>query len=354
MFSSVPAGSTDLNPESGEVPMLWLGLAGFAADQHRAIVQIVSTRSGDLPRWELGGFGGADAWLLNGQRCVVRPDATVEVVPALPAEKRITLDLSDVDRPVAFANPVPEDLEPRCTFDVASSASVQAVLAQFDAWLRLERAQFELGAQVIRLGAALRHGVFHLMHRDRLLAVLDFRKGQAGLAPALHPADVMQAEWRRRPDGAAAIPPGFVASSTAQLAWTYVRRSDRDMLPQHYREKTIYFRRVPRVPSRLLQDTQLVLLRELSIRPSNRDVLGERTGIESAQLDHALACLYYGGSITTTPSKAGRPNATHASDSLRDSSNPVSLLTGQAPLPHPHELTAPAVLKDDRHKGSKT
>jgi hypothetical protein len=348
MFSSVPGGSTDLNPKSGETPSLWLGLVGFAADQHRAIIQIVSARSGDLPRWELGGFGEADAWLLNGPGCRVRPDATVEVVPALPSEQRITLDLSDVDRPVAFATPVPDDLEPRCTFDVASPASVQAVLEQFDAWLRLERAQFELGAQVIRLGAALRHGVFHLMHRDRLLAVLDFRKGQAGLAPALHPADVMQAEWRRRPDGAAAIPPGFVASSTAQLAWTYVRRSGRDMLPQHYREMTIYFRRVPRVPARLLQDTQLVLLRELSIRPSSRDVLAERTGIESAQLDHALACLYYGGAITTTPSKAARPNATQASDSVRDSSNPVSLLSGQGPLPSRSEPTVPATLKDDR------
>jgi hypothetical protein len=348
MSSSVPGSSADLNPQSGEAPFLWLGMAGFAADQHGAIVQMLPTRSSDLPRWALGGFGEADAWLLNGPRCRVRPDATVEVVPALSAEKRVTLDLSDVDRPVAFATPVPDDLEPRCTFDVASPASVQAVLAQFDAWLRLERAQFELGAQVIRLGAALRHGVFHLMHRDRLIAVLDFRKGQAALAPALHPVDVMQAEWRRRPDGAAAIPPGFVASSTAQLAWTYVRRSDRDMLPQHYRERTIYFRRVPRVPSRLLRDTQLLLLRELSIRPSTRDVLVERTGLDPAQLDHALSCLYYGGSITTTSSKAARPNGMNASESVRDSSNPVSLLSGQPPLPKRAELTVPAVLKDDR------
>jgi hypothetical protein len=352
MFSSVPGGSTDLNPQAGEAPLLWLGLAGFAADQRGAILQMLGTRLHDLPRWRLCGFGKADAWLLNGAQCRVRPDATVDVAPALSTERTITLDLSDVDRPVAFATPVPDDLAPRCTFDVASPASVQAVLAQFDAWLWLDRAQFELGAQVIRLGAALRHGVFHLMHRDRLVAVLDFRKGQAGLAPALHPTDVMQAEWRRRPDAAAVIPPGFVASSTAQLAWTYVRRSDRDMLPQHYRQRTIYFRRVPRVPSRLLQDTQLVLLRELSMHPSTRDVLAERTGIESAQLDHALACLYYAGSITTTPSKAARPNATQASDSVRDSSNPVSLLSGQPPQPNRSELTVPAVLKDDRARKS--
>jgi hypothetical protein len=349
MISSVSGGAPDLHSQSGEAPLLWLGAAGFTADQRAAIVQMLCTRARELPRWELRGFGEADAWLLNGAKCRVRPDATVEVAPCLPAEARITLDLSDVDRPVAFATPVPDDLEPRCTFDVASPASVQGVLSQFDVWLRLERAQFELGAQVIRLGAALRHGVFHLMHRDRLLAVLDFRRGQAGLAPALHPGDVMQAEWRRRPDGAAVIPPGFVASSTAQLAWTYVRRSDRDMLPQHYREKTIYFRRVPRVPSRLLQDTQLLLLRELSVQPATRDMLAQRTGIVPALLDHALACLYYAGSITTTPSKAVRPNGMQASDSVRDSSNPVSLLSGQAPLFNRDGLTVPAALKDDRN-----
>jgi hypothetical protein len=86
----------------------------------------------------------------------------------------------------------------------------------------------------------------------------------------------------------------------------------------------------------------------LSVRPSTRDVLAERTSIVSAQLDHALACPYYARSITTTPSKAARPNATHADDGVRDSSNPVSLLSGQPSLPNRSELTVPAVLKDDR------
>jgi hypothetical protein len=200
----------------------------------------------------------------------------------------------------------------------------------------------------------VRHEIFHLMHHGNLIAVLDFRKGNAGLAPTLHPAAVQEAEWHKRPTGAGSTPPGFIASSPAQLAWTYVRRSERDMLPHAYREQTIYFRRVPRVPSRLLGDTELVLLRALSIHPGTLADLTQRTGVAVARLNHALACLYYAGSITTTPSKAARPHASSAGDSVRDSSNPVSLLTGQAPLPDPHELTAPAVLKDDRYKGSKT
>jgi hypothetical protein len=44
-----------------------------------------------------------------------------------------------------------------------------------------------------------------------------------------------------------------------------------------------------------------------------------------------------------------RPNGMQASDSVRDSSNPVSLLSGQAPLFNRDGLTVPAALKDDRN-----
>jgi hypothetical protein len=345
MFSSLPVSTIDPSPPTGEAPRLWLGLAGFDADGRGAISQML-TRSPDLPRWEMSRFAGADAWLLNGPRCRVGPDTTLDVSPGLPTDKSVKLDLSDVDRPVAFATPVPEELEPRWTFDVGSPPSVEAVLLHFDIWLRFERAQFELGAQVIRLGAALRHSVFHLMQHGNLLAVLDFRKGRAGLMPALHPEAVQCAEWHKRPAAAGDIPPGFVASSPAQLAWTYVRRSERDMLPQHYREQTIYFRRVPRVPLRLLGDTQLLLLRELSIQPSTLARLAERTETSREHLDHALACLYYAGSITTTSSKAARPHTTPASDSVRDSSAAASLHRAEIPPPDPEELTAPAALKN--------
>jgi hypothetical protein len=338
--------ATEPTPRTPEVPRLWIGLAGFDADQRSAISKML-TRPSDLPRWAMSSFAGADAWLLNGARCRVEPsNAMLNVAPGLTTEKSIRLDLSDVDRPVAFATPVCDELKPRCTFDLRSKASVERVLLQFDVRLQLEHAQFELGAQVIRLGAALRHGIFHLMHRGNLLAVLDFRKGNAGLAPGLHPSDVPHAEWHKRPAGAADIPPGFVVSSPAQLAWTYVRRSDADMLPQQYREHTIYFRAVPRIPLRLIGDRQLLLLRELSIQPSTLAGLAERTAIAREQLAHALACLYYAGSITTTESKAARPRAMPGSDRVRDSSNPASLLRGQGPAPPRNELTAPAVLND--------
>jgi hypothetical protein len=49
-----------------------------------------------------------------------------------------------------------------------------------------------------------------------------------------------------------------------------------------HREQTIYFRRVPRVPSRLLGDTELVLLRELSIQPGS--LATHRTGLAVARL----------------------------------------------------------------------
>jgi DNA-binding transcriptional ArsR family regulator len=51
-----------------------------------------------------------------------------------------------------------------------------------------------------------------------------------------------------------------------------------------------------------------MLLRELSADPRSRDRLAERTGLDHATLDHALACLYYAGCITTSPTKAAQPS----------------------------------------------
>lgn len=54
-----------------------------------------------------------------------------------------------------------------------------------------------------------------------------------------------EAQWDKRPPGAGAAPGTFVPTSPARLAWAYVRRSDRDVLPTRYRAETIYFRGAP-------------------------------------------------------------------------------------------------------------
>lgn len=329
-----------------EQPALWLGMAGFAP-RERALLEASLGRSGGLPRWLPGPFGDADAWWVNGAKVRLTRDGNLKVAPGLPSEHTLTLNLEEVDRPVAFALPLAgEDLEPRCTFDPVSEPSIAAVLSQFDRWLLPVRAQFVLGAQLIERTAQLRRSVYHVSHGGNLLAVLDFQQGKAALAPRAHPVDLWSAEWHKRPTGAHDLPESFVPSTPAQLAWSYVRRTDRDMLPPHYRKQTIHYRHVPGVPLRWLRDSQLMVLRELSAEPGTIEALRQRTGLPQATLEHDLSCLYYAYAITTTPGRAAARKG--AMDSQPPSVLPGldSLLRSEPPSHSSgRDLTAPALLE---------
>ena len=335
--------------DAAEQPILWLGMTGFAPQQ-RAVLEASLVRPPGLPRWRIGAFGDADAWWVNGAKVRVLPDGNLKVAAGLPTERALNLDLSDIDRPVAFAAPLASaDFEPRYTFDPVSEPSIHAVLLQFERWLWLVRAQFVLGAQIIRRGPELRHGIYHVSHRGKLLAVLDFQHGKAAIAPGLYPVDLWQAQWDKRPIGAGGLPERFVHLTPGQLAWTYVRRTDRDVLPARYRTRTIYYRHVPGVPLRWLRDSQLLLLRELSAEPGTLEALGRRTGLPVSQTEHDLACLYYAGSITTTGPKAAAPVA-ERHDSQPNSVGPGfdSLLSTNGHADDQYGQTAPVLLEHKR------
>ena len=324
-----------------EQPILWLGMASFPAAQ-RVGLEALLTRSEASPHWHPGPFGEADAWWVNGAKVRVLANGNLSVAPGLPTEHRLNLNLEDVDRPIAFAAPIPAGFEPRCAFDPDSKASVDAALLQFDTWLRLLRSQFVLGKQLIERKQDLGRNVFHLTRQSSLLAVVDLHDRKVALAPAAHPSDLWQAHWHRRPAGAHDTPCDFVSCTPSQVAWTYVRRTQRDMLPPHYRVEPVFYRRVPAVPVRWLHDSHLILLRELSAEPGTLESLAVRTGLTPKVLDMDLACLYYAGAVTTTRAKAALPSA------MRGTAGPR---TGEpepnAPACHDRrqDLTAPASLE---------
>ena len=343
-----------MKPESekghaaAEQPVLWLGLSGFAP-HHRAALEAALARPAGLPRWRVCALEEADAWWVNGAKVRLLPDGNLKVAAGLPTEHALQLNLGDVHRPVAFAAPLaPPEFEPLCVFDPASDASIKAVLLRFDNWLRPLRAQFVLGGQVIERAVEAKHRVYHVTHGSDLLAVLDFQDGRAALSPRAHPVDLAEAHWDKRPIGARDLPESFNRTSLAQLAWSYVRRTDFDMLPPRYRDRTIYYCRVPGVPMRWLRDSQLMVLRELSVEGGTIQELSQRTGLPIAHLEHDLACLYYAGSISSTKSKAARPAQARQD---RQDSRPFSSEPGQSvPAGGLHaylenDLTAPAMLK---------
>lgn len=326
-----------------EQPILWLGISGFSPQQ-RAILDAFLSRPSSLPQWRPCAFGDADAWLVNGGRVTVLPDGNLRVAAGLPVERALNLNLDEVDRPIAFSTPLASaDFEPRCTFDAASPASVLGTLLRFDHWLLWLRSQFAIGARIVQQGEQLRGGVFHLHYGGALLAVLDFRQGKAAVSPRAHPADLLKARWDRRPARAGDAPPGFLAVTPGQFAWSYVRRTDRDLLPPRYATEPIYFRRAPNVPLRWLRDSQLLLLRELSGEPATLEGLRQRTSLPVDQLRRDLACLYYVSSITTTVAKAHAP-VPRPRDSEPYSSGPAMDWLPSAQRTG-HDLTVPVLLE---------
>jgi hypothetical protein len=340
-------------PVAPEQPILWLGVSGFSPEQ-KAALQMALARTDELPQWRVGAFAEADAWWVNGEKVRVAPDGTLRVAPGLPTEHALRLDLADVDRPIAFGVPLGcDEFEPQVVFDPASPPSTQAVLLQFDSWLWLVRAQFVLGRQIIEQGADLRHGVYHVSSQGRLLAVLDFAQGNGAILPRAHPVDLAEARWDRRPPGARDLPETFVRVTPAQLAWTYVSRTDRDLLPRRYRDATIYFRHAPGVPIRWLRDSQLNLLRELAADPGTLESLYRRTGLPMRQLERDLTALYYGYAITTTRSKAAQRSPSRY-DSVPHSVGPgLDSLLNADQVSHPADPTVPAQLEHRFLHGSR-
>jgi hypothetical protein len=343
-MSPAPLGSD----EQAEQPILWVGMTGFSPQQ-REFLEASLVRPPGYPRWQPSHFSDADVWWVNGAKVRLMPDGNLKVAAGLPTEHALNLNLSEVDRPVAFASPLAStDFEPKYAFDPASAPSIEAVLRQFESWLWLVRAQFTLGGQIIRRGAALRYGVYHVHQGGRLLAVLDFRQGKVAIKPRAHPVDLLQAEWDSRPIGAGGLPESFSHLTLEHLTWTYVRRSDRNMLPERYRSRLIHYRRPPGVPLRWLRDSQLILLRELFAEPGTMESLLHNTGLPAGQVERDLACLYYAGAVTTTSAKA-------AALSARQDSGPYSVgpaldsmvsIAGQSE--HQYGLTAPVQLEATR------
>lgn len=309
-----------------EYPTLRLGLAGFSSaqrDELSAGVYLASSGS-----WEIGDFASADAWWLNGARSQLLPDNIVQVVAGEAGSRSLHLALQDVDRPLAFAQPVEvRSLEPLCTFQVDCVRSMAAVLEKFDAWLAPAVAQFCLASSILEQESVLGPGIHHVIANGKLIAVVNLR-GETGVLPTAGPVDFEDAMWQRLSSLSGAIPEHFVRCSLSYLMWQYALRTGRDVLPKRYRTSPIYFRRPPRLPHRLLTDSHLLLLRELSESCGSFSGLQQRTGIGPVPLARDLGALYLVGAITADPRRAAEPPQQGAGESDSGHSQQHSIPSG--------------------------
>lgn len=273
-----------------EQPVLWLGLAGFTPEQGKHLEALLAQLPKGLAAWQGGAFSEADAWLISGEKSRLLSADTLKILAGRPTERAIQLNLSEIDRPIAFSLPLASsNLDPMYTFDPASAASLYTVLHQLEARLRALSCQFVLGGQLIARESQLLPGIYQVSHKGALLAVMDFHEWRIGISPSADPLDFELARWDRRPLAARGIPEHFQPNSLSQLRWIYAQRTRRDVLPPRYRSKPVYFRRAPDVPLRWLRDSQLVLLRALAQEVSTYDGLQQRTGLSPAQLSRDLA-----------------------------------------------------------------
>ena len=296
-----------------EMPILQLGMVGFNQRQRQQIEGIVGALPQQSAIWQVGNFTNADAWLVCGEKTRPAPNTSspghdsLQILAGLPAERGMTLNLRQVNRPLAFSTPLNDpDIEALFTFEPASPQSLQNLLTNFERCLNQLMLQFVLGKQLIEHEAKLRATVYHVMYGGKLLAVMDFIAWKIGLQPDADPRHFQNAVWEKRPIHANAIPGNFLHTDVAKLRWIYARHSARNVLPARYREGLIYFRQTPKITLSWLTDSQLQLIQELTQRPSSLVDLAQRTGRPREHVSRDLSCLYYACSLTTLASKAAQ------------------------------------------------
>jgi hypothetical protein len=286
-----------------ELPVLRLGLAGFAAQQVAELDAMLRRSAPGRHVWQIGHFTDADAWWLNGARTQRMGEATIRILPAIPTERSLQLNIPEVDRPIGFAEPLSfTPSQPGYTFAPESVSSINAILERFEGWLQPVAAQFSLAARIIEQESVLGTGMYHVMLNGQLLAAVDM-KGDIGVIPSAGPADFEDAMWARQPEPTR-IPDSFVRTTLSELMWQYAVRTSRDVLPRRYRAGIMYFRRPPRLPQRLMSDAHMLLMRELSVAAGTFADLQQRTGMAAAPMATALAALYLVGTITSNPKRA--------------------------------------------------
>lgn len=336
-----------------EVPVLCLGMAGYTEAQQKAAAEAAKEARTERAAWSIGGFGDADAWWLEGRRTLLLPNQHLRVQPAMPTGRSVQIAITDVDRPVAFSLPLSPGFKPAVTFSLEDRHACVGVLRQFEKWMHTALAQFALASSITDNQPTLGAGSWEVIRQGDLLAVVDLKLG-AAVDAAAKPSDFADASWVVRDHGEVMIPPAFARTSVSQLMWQYSQRTERDLLPPHYRDKPLFFRRPPRVAQRQLKDAHLLLMRELVTHPGmNYRGLQNATGLGDQALARCLSSLYVVGSITSNPRRATATNQLGARDSLPpsqhggyDSMMDSTPRPGDLALAATCDLTAPMPLRE--------
>ena len=286
-----------------ETPVFRLGLVGFSQrEEQRLRASAAEDRQVD---WRCGRPEGADAWLINGARISQVVAHRVRVVGSDGTNSAAALLLDVSSRPVAIATPAPQQCQQLVahTFDASQAGSLSSCLAVLDARLARLRRLYRTASHLVQHNGTVGKAIYELRAGTQMLAVADM-KGTVFISPQAGEAQFRQAAWHHRARKMVLVPTEFEKHALAELLWAYGTRTRLELLPARYRDSLIYLRRPPRVPSDLVGDVHLRIIRALAEQPLSMPDLLDGIGVDEITLARSLAALYLVGSITTNPERA--------------------------------------------------
>ena len=309
-------------------PLLRLGLLGFSAQQRRVVEQLLAENTAaatkhaqsdpDMPWqhpvWVLSSYREANALLI----CASPAHEGEIQLEAHDAHSPLAVKLADLvlpyavqwlsspiqGRPASPALPIDNikarDASPAHEVDIDSAQSLIKTLRYFEAILRPLRTLFALAEQMMERRSELddQH-VFHLTRTNMLDCIVDLSTRRLMVRDGMRPVDVYDTVWQPRPLAANTLPPGFSVWSMEEVAWLYGLHRPVIALPKRYMQSPVYFRRLPRVRSSLLQPRHTNLMKALGSAALTYQQLRESLDIDVENLERDLYSLYLCRAITT-------------------------------------------------------
>jgi hypothetical protein len=317
-----------INEHDMEHPQLYLGLMGFDADSHAAVLRWLASHArqaqastpttGDPQAvWHAVEVREADALLICGAGVNQGFGSNIQfssAVQALHPHAPLGADLEGIKLPYALSDvshlqSLGVRIPKAPVFVPTSAASLLQSVQHFETMLRPLRALFALAKELTDRREELdgQH-TFHLEHGGNLDAIIDAPQRRILLRPGTRPMDIHTDAWLRRPKSANFAPSDFMECGMDEVAWVYAMHCSEPELPKRYLQKPLYVRHNPRVRTSLLYPRHAALMDRLWQQPSSFEALQQDLSNTAHLLERDLFGLYLTRSITTASQAGASPD----------------------------------------------
>ena len=301
-------------------------------------------RARSRPGWQAASLDDADALWVAGGSARMEADSLVRVWNG-EGKPAVVLHLNTLERPLTFTVPLADPrMEGVDRVDLQNPASIDHALRRTEQALRAVLLQLVMAQQIAHRMMSLSAHTYHVTLNEKLVAVVSV-PGRIGIDLGISPEELAEARWVARPAFANDIPKWFLPTSFAECLWLYASRMKTELLPPRYRTAPLYFRCVPRVPQRLMQNLHYAVLSELATAPHTFAELQEAIGLPQDELDAALTVLYFSGSITCNPERAARRGGTANREAVTASDLRNAMFPPVGPASGVPDATMPAPLE---------